>query len=59
MDVLNEYIDTLTDRGATVWYCFCPMNALAVEEGLTWTATMTACRPNSTAMCWGTRPTAS
>ncbi len=32
--VLNEYIDTLTARGATVWYYFCPMNALAVEEGV-------------------------
>lgn len=30
---LNDYTDVLTQRGATVYYHFCPMNALAVEDG--------------------------
>ncbi len=29
---LNEYTDTLTRRGATVWYYFCPINKLAVAN---------------------------
>lgn len=33
IDTLNEYADTLTARGATVWYHFPPMNALAVADG--------------------------
>lgn len=32
VSVLNDYADTLTARGATVWYHFSPMNALAVTE---------------------------
>ena len=27
---LNDYIDTLENRGATVYYSFCPMNELAI-----------------------------
>lgn len=33
IDYLNAYAEELTRRGATVWYRFCPMNALAIEEG--------------------------
>lgn len=29
---LNQYVDTLSRRGATVWYYFCPINDLAVAN---------------------------
>lgn len=29
---VNRYGEVLQDRGATVWYGFCPMNALAIAE---------------------------
>lgn len=31
-DYLNQYAKDLQEAGAIVWYHFCPMNALAVEE---------------------------
>lgn len=34
LQALNDYTEALTQRGATVYYHFCPMNALAVEEGV-------------------------
>ncbi len=30
---LNEFVERAIDKGATVWYRFCPMNILAVENG--------------------------
>ena len=33
IDYLNAFAEKLTARGVTVWYRFCPMNELAVEEG--------------------------
>lgn len=32
-DYLNKYAKDLQQKGAAVWYHFCPMNALAVEDG--------------------------
>ena len=31
VEYLNTYIDTLTKKGATVYYGFCPMNEMAVQ----------------------------
>ena len=31
VDYLNDYIDTLQNQGATVYYSFCPMNQMAVS----------------------------
>lgn len=31
-EYINDYVDTLTKRGATVWYLFCPMNEKAVTD---------------------------
>lgn len=33
VEKVNAYVEELSVRGAAVWYRFCPMNALAVEEG--------------------------
>lgn len=33
VSAVNRYVDALAARGVTVWYHFCPMNALAVEDG--------------------------
>lgn len=33
VDAVNGYVDRLERRGVTVLYHFCPMNALAVEDG--------------------------
>lgn len=33
LERVNRYAKVLKDRGATVWYGFCPMNRLAMEEG--------------------------
>lgn len=32
LERVNRYAKVLKDRGATVWYGFCPMNRLAMEE---------------------------
>lgn len=32
VEKLNEYVDTLTRRGAIVWYYFCPINESAVAN---------------------------
>lgn len=33
LQAVNRYAEELAERGADVWYYFCPMNGLAVEEG--------------------------
>ena len=35
IDYLNDYIDYCERRGATVYYSYCPMNYMALEEGTT------------------------
>ena len=32
LDYLNAYIDRIEKRGATVYYAFCPINAMALTE---------------------------
>lgn len=43
VEAVNDYAAAAQGQGATVWYYFCPMNALAVEEGADvdgWTETL-------------------
>ncbi|MCD8367061.1 MAG: leucine-rich repeat domain-containing protein [Clostridiales bacterium] len=43
VEAVNDYAAAAQARGATVWYYFCPMNTLAVEEGADvdgWTETL-------------------
>lgn len=45
VEAVNDYAAAAEEQGATVWYHFCPMNALAVEEGADvdgWTETLQA-----------------